>query len=88
MLIADLIHQRFGSPYSYMKLDRKGFINLKYELEKEMVTFALKRAKGVKTEAAGIMGVNRATVARMIKFHKIDWDSLKEEINNDSFGGK
>ena len=41
------------------------------ELEKKYISFVLKRTKGKKTEAAGILGINRKTLAAKIKKYGI-----------------
>ena len=61
------IIKEFGPDDSYVKPDWESFKNLRIALERAMIVYALKRARGNQFIATKHLGLNRNTLRKRIK---------------------
>lgn len=80
MTFEEIIEDRLGNPYSYLKLDRNILRKMLPELERALIIYAIKRGRGNQSAASEILGLNRNTIRKRMAMYNINSADLLKEI--------
>jgi len=64
--------QKFGEPFSFMKLDATAFQKTTVEFKNAFILYALQRADWNQSKAARLSGIHRNTIRKWVKLHDLE----------------